>query len=101
MKFLTNAFSLQMIDLTTTFSVTGAPIDKKDIPKDVVSAIGHPDTAAVLTDILGFDIPFNRISVKLNPGDELYVAQIVGGRLPEGATTLPDGFDIVFIKLTI
>ena len=62
---------------------------------DNVSVVGHPDTAAVL------GVRFNRVSVKLNKGDVLYVAQIVGGRLPEGCTTLPDGFTFKFLKVTI
>lgn len=33
--------------------------------------------------------------------DTLYVGQVVGGRLPEGATTLPDGFEIKFIRVEI
>ena len=62
---------------------------------DNVSIVGHPDTAAVL------GVKFNRVSVKLNKGDVLYVAQIVGGRLPEGCTTLPDGYSFKFLKVTI
>ena len=62
---------------------------------DNVSIVGHPDTAAVL------GVKFNRVSVKLNKGDVLYVAQIVGGRLPEGCTTLPEGFTFKFLKVTI
>lgn len=62
---------------------------------DNVSVVGHPDTAAVL------GVAFNRVSVKLNKGDVLYVAQIVGGRLPEGCTTLPEGFTFKFLKVTV
>lgn len=65
------------------------------LSSDNVSVVGHPDTAAVL------GVRFNRVSVKLNKGDVLYVAQIVGGRLPEGCTTLPDGFTFKFLKVTI
>ena len=65
------------------------------LSSDNVSVVGHPDTAAVL------GVKFNRVSVKLNKGDVLYVAQIVGGRLPEGCTTLPDGYSFKFLKVTI
>lgn len=34
-------------------------------------------------------------------GDVAYVAQLQGGRLPEGSTTLPKGFSFKFIKATI
>ena len=59
------------------------------------------DTAAVVSDIAGITVPCNRISVHLDPGDILYVAQVVGGRLPEGSTTLPEGFKLKFYKATI
>ena len=29
------------------------------------------------------------------------MAQILGGRLPEGSTTLPEGFEIQFLKVTV
>lgn len=98
-KFLTNAFSIQMLSGPAT--VRFDEIALEDIPADVVSAIGHADTAAVLSDILGFEVPMNRISVSLDEFTELFVAQLVGGRLPEGATTLPEGFSFKFYRVTI
>jgi len=65
------------------------------IPADAVSCVGHADTAAVL------GVACNRVSISLDKGDELYVAQLVGGRLPEGSTTLPDGFHFNFVKVTL
>lgn len=67
----------------------------KALAADNLSVVGHPDTANVL------GVAFNRVSVKLNKGDVLYVAQIVGGRLPEGCTTLPDGYSFKFLKVTV
>ena len=60
-----------------------------------ISVVGHPDTAAIL------GVKFNRISLKLQPGDTLYVAQLQGGRLPEGCTTLPTGFSFKYLKITL
>ena len=68
---------------------------------ETVSAVGHPDTAAAISDLLGKEVPANRISISLNKGDVLYVAQLIGGRLPEGCKTLPEGFQIKFYKVTI
>ncbi|MFW6030102.1 MAG: STIV orfB116 family protein [Halanaerobiales bacterium] len=65
------------------------------------SAIGHQDTANVVSSILGITIPCNRINISLNQGDVLIVAQVVGGRLPEGAITLPDGFRLQFFRVEI
>lgn len=77
-----------------TVSVVAVSKDEA-LAADNVSVVGHPDTARVL------GVEFNRVSVKLAKGDVLYVAQVVGGRLPEGATTLPDGFQLTFLKVTL
>ena len=96
-KFLTNAFSIQMLSGSAT--VRFEEIEAKDVPSDVTSAIGHADTAAVLSDLLGFPVSMNRMNVALDENTELYVAQLVGGRLPEGATTLPEGFQFKFFRV--
>jgi len=98
-KFLTNAFSIQMLQKGGL--VRFEEIDATEVPADVVSAIGHADTAAVLSDLLGFPVPMNRAFVTLDEETELYVAQLVGGRLPEGATTLPEGFSFKFYRVTM
>jgi hypothetical protein len=98
-KYLVNAFSIQMLSGPAT--VRFDEIDATEVPTDVVSAIGHADTAAVLSDLLGFEVPMNRAFVTLDEDTEIYVAQLVGGRLPEGATTLPEGFSFKFYRVTI
>ncbi len=65
------------------------------------SAIGHADTAKVVGTLLGVEVAMNRINVSLTAETELYVAQVVGGRLPEGCTTLPEGIAIKFVRATI
>ncbi len=90
-KYLLNAFSLQMIDAPCTIVVN----EVSSLPDGLVSAVGHADTAAVL------GVPFNRVNVHLNVGDVAYVAQLQGGRLPEGATTLPDGFSFKFLRVEV
>ena len=89
--FLLNAFSLQMVDVPC--SVTFVEVDA--LPDGLTSAIGHQDTANVL------GVPMNRCNVHLSKGDTAYVAQLIGGRLPEGTTTLPDGFAFKFIKVIV
>ena len=98
MKYISNAFSLQMLDTCKAVSVHVAPVSEGEFNKakaSCLSAVGHPDTAAVL------GVPFNRVSLKLAKGDELFVAQLTGGRLPEGCTTLPEGFSFTFLKVTL
>lgn len=89
--YLLNAFSLQMLDGDATVDFT--TVDS--LPQGLVSAVGHQDTANVL------GVPMNRVNVKLHKGDVAYVAQLVGGRLPEGSTTLPDGFQFKYIKVAV
>ena len=100
--FLGNAFSLQMLDTASSEMVQVTPVSVDEVAAtDFVSVVGHPDTANVLTDKLQKDVAFNRTSVRLQKGDILYVAQVTGGRLPEGATTLPDGFALAFLRVEL
>ncbi len=48
-----------------------------------VSAIGHGAAAAFLTALLHLDVPANRVSVTMQPGDAALVLRL-GTRLPEG-----------------
>lgn len=94
-KYLGNAFSLQMLDVfPASFRVTECSQSEALAPGNK-SVVGHQDTARVL------GVNFNRVSVRLKKGDILYIAQLVGGRLPEGCTTLPEGFEFKFLKVTI
>lgn len=67
----------------------------------IISAIGHIDTAAVVSNLLEVEVPPNRINISLQKGDVIYVAQVVGGRLPEGSTTLPENFKMKFIEVIV
>lgn len=89
--YLLNAFSLQMVDIPCNVRFT----EVDSLPDGLTSAIGHADTANVL------GVTPNRVNVHLDAGDVAYVAQLQGGRLPEGATTLPDGFKFKFVKVEV
>jgi len=54
-----------------------------------VSAVGHEATAQLLTKLLGVQIPFNRISVYLKPGDRC-LHFFLRSRLPEGRVLTED-----------
>lgn len=90
--YLCNAFSLQMLD---SFPASVMVQEVTELPEGLTSAIGHQDTANVL------GVPMNRVNVRLSKGDTVYVAQLLGGRLPEGSTTLPEGFSFKFLKIDI
>ena len=98
MNILSNAFSIQML-VNFPVDVHIEQIEVSDIPQDVISCIGHADIVNVLSDMIGFNIPCNRQSVTIDKDTTLYGAQVVGGLLPEGATTLPEGVEIKFFKV--
>lgn len=106
MIYVGNAFSLQMLpslEVASTVRVEPLTVDevRNLLQEGFVSAIGHADTANVVSDIVGERVEQNRISVSLTPSDTLIVCQVVGGRLPEGATTLPQGVTLKFVKVTL
>ena len=91
MSYLLNAFSLQMVDVPCKVYFE----EVQELPNNLVSAVGHADTARVL------GVEPNRINVHLSEGDVAYVAQLQGGRLPEGSTKLPEGFSFKYIKVNV
>lgn len=91
-QYIGNAFSLQMLD---AFPCSVSIIEVDSFPKDAISVVGHADTANIL------GVAFNRVSVTLHEGDVLYVAQVIGGRLPEGCTTLPEGYRFKFLRVSL
>lgn len=104
--YLANAFSLQMLDLTQACNIKVTPMCDIDAIEFLsingwTSAIGHEDTAKVVENYINLYVPFNRINISLKKGDILIVAQLIGGRLPEGSTTLPENFKLKFIKVEI
>ena len=96
-KYVCNAFSLQMVAPGYyNLEVRQMTQDEFEFIKDQVpSAVGHPDTAVVL------GVECNRVNVSLHYGDAIVVAQLMGGRLPEGATTLPKGFTFSYFMITV
>lgn len=118
--YFTNAFSLNMLP---TEAYCGnlrferlAPREAYDLlmwpnsrTSQMVHAVGHATTAAVIGAYLtrvsdpGHQvvIPVDRVTVRLDWGDRVLVAQYVGDRLPEGATALPAGAKIEFYLVTL
>lgn len=106
-KFLSNSFSLQMLQMLSNAKqeVVITPLTliqaREELATSLKSCIGHQDTANVVGGLLGRIVPCNRESITLSPEDTLYVAQVIGGRLPEGTTVLPSGIEIQFLKVEL
>ena len=120
MNYIGNAFSLQMVQNDSNISVSGIDVNtvKSEIVSDLgkaVFCIGHADTARIAAKSLnkaiciGFDSQvefteeqmFKRVNISLQKGDVLYVLQVVGGRLPEGCTELPEGIQLQWRKVVV
>lgn len=103
MLVLSNAFSLNMLpsDGYKRCRLDILPLSMENARGILAtnshrSAVGHPQTAEILTGLFGFPVPCSRETVKLDERDRLLVAQYRGPRLPEGATMLPEGAEIRF-----
>lgn len=103
---ITNAFSLNMlggaehsaVEVTKISAAYAAEMLRTD---GVESAIGHTDTASVVSSHLGLEVPAVRSTLVLSAGATLIVAQYSGPRLPEGATTLPEGASIIYYLVEV
>lgn len=107
---LANAFSLQMLDTNIFNKVSFMPLSLDDVRDTIsvaqadnkfINAVGHADTMNILNNMLGTNLTANRVNVKLDENTTIIVAQVVGGRLPEGCTTLPEGTKIKFIEVSL
>ena len=108
--YIANAFSVNMLIGMECGMMKGVVFEKVTLGrarelvncnKEIISsAVGHVDTAAVISSLLETQIPVNRISVKLVPGSYLLLGQFSGARLPEGCTTLPQDATIDWYLVT-
>lgn len=95
--------------ITSAFSINMLPRERRDVSfkpltveearefadDGVESAVGHPDTATILSAMLGILVEVNRANVVLEAHKvRLLVGQYRGPRLEAGATTLPEGANI-------
>ena len=105
---IANAFSLNML----TLGVGATDLQVCRVPPEYIrgeieeagcyaSIVGHADTAAVVSSQLGLDIPCNRATFQLEEDHILFVGQYKGPRLPEGATSLPEGAKVEWAMVTI
>ena len=89
--YVANAFSIQMLETTETTKEILLRIKEIDIQTvsemlktgPFISAVGHESTSRLMTRLLGVEVPFNRVPIKLRRGDRLIVFQLLT-RLEEG-----------------
>lgn len=99
-----------MIEINGPVEIQVFPLKKDDAKdflanyeytKNFTSAIGHKETADILSNMLNVEIKHNRTTVRLGRKDTALVAQYRGPRLEEGATKLPDGAEIKFYLVKV
>jgi len=91
--YIGNAFSVTMLQDFEDVAVVFRKIttnEARDIVEqakqkswEIISFVGHPSTAEVMSRLLSMEVPANRVSVKLREGDQMIVFSI-NTRLPEG-----------------
>ena len=99
---ISNAFSFNMISQSEgnlRFEEIPAEKVKTVLGDEFVNACGH--SCELINSLTGLTLVKNRINNSLVPGDTLVVCQYVGPRLAEGATSLPDGATMKFLKVTL
>jgi hypothetical protein len=101
--YILNAFSVNMLtDFPSAVQFAEVSIDEaKDLAGGATSAVGHADTAAVFSSTLGVQVPMARVNVSLKSGATALLGQYRGPRLPEGATALPAGATIQWLRVTV
>lgn len=105
MLTIANAFSINMLE-GDQFDLRIEKIDSAQVTDllrstEFRSVVGHTDTAAVMSSLLGVEIPANRTTYHLSSADTLIVGQYRGPRLAEGTMELPEGATITFYKVTL
>jgi hypothetical protein len=101
---LLNAFSFNMVSAPNgklVWTTLSADEVRSALAGGFESGVGHANTAAVFANELGIEVSMQRITVSLESGDEIIVGQYKGPRLQEGATTLPEGALIDWLRIRI
>ena len=109
--YIANAFSLSMLTKPKVLlHVQEITVDEaqrlikniearsKTSQARIISAVGHESTARVLSTLLNYNIPMNRIPIQLETNDILLVFQLMQ-RLPEGAVLTEDELRLLQYKL--
>ena len=83
------------------FLAVPTSLAKEWVKQEYTSAVGHEDTAALFSNLLGTPVVANRINISLGSKDRVLVGQYTGPRLPEGTTVLPEGAHVKWWIVTV
>lgn len=102
--FLLNAFSANMLaefPVSVSFAELSPEAATSLLVNEMWSCVGHADTAAVFSSVLGIPVTVNRETLTLKPGNSAVLGQYSGPRMPEGTTTLPEGATIRWLLVRV
>jgi len=102
-RWISNTFSLNMIRGALNVEVSAREIsldDAQAFARDAHSAVGHPATADLFSHMLGIEIPHRRVTITLEPSDQLLVGQYIGKRLPEFQERRPDSSELRWVLVS-
>ena len=102
--WLLNSFSLNTLRNFAEVTVVVRVLTLQEarlLAKHAISAVGHPDTAALFSHHLGVAVAMNRHTVVMSSGDRALVGQHVGERLPVGAVTRPEGAEVRWLLVEV
>ena len=74
-----------------------ARLELRLVDEDVAAA----EIVRMPAQLLERDVPYARVTLRLQPGDEALVGQYEGPRLPEGARSLPEGATIRWLLVRV
>jgi len=91
---LSNAFSINMLSNSGSFKFSKVSLEdaRELVSGGFDSAVGHKDTAAVFSTLLGREVPCNRVNVSYPT--RMFIGRYSGPRLPEGCSPLTEGSTI-------
>lgn len=99
-----NAFSINMLSefpVNIRFTKISLNLAKQLVQDcEILSVVGHKDTAAVFSSVLEKEVPMNRVNFVWDDSSILLVGQLKGGRLAEGTTTLPEDVVIEWYEVS-
>lgn len=97
MNYISSAFSFQML-FGTKGGISWENISESEFYEeahDAKSCVGTLEIANIL------GVEYNREPICLKDGDKLYLCQVYGGKVPLGATHLPEGCNLKYTKIEV
>lgn len=102
MIYIGSEFSINMLRDKKDCSVLRLrKVHPSNISKSALSLISHHELAQIISNILGFEIPYQENLPILTSNDILYIVQYKGPDIPEGTTVLPRTATIEFFEVSM